>query len=79
MSSIADRVKSLVVDQYGADPERVTLATSIVDDLGGDSLDVVELVMRVEEEFDLEVPDDALDHLHTVGDVVSWLVKAGAR
>ena len=58
MSSVADKVKSIIVEQLGVDEEEVTPDASFVDDLGADSLDVVELVMAFEEEFGVEIPDD---------------------
>ncbi|QCI68058.1 acyl carrier protein [Phreatobacter stygius] len=76
MSDIADRVKKIVVEQLGVDAEKVVPAASFIDDLGADSLDTVELVMAFEEEFGVEIPDDAAETILTVGDAVKFLEKA---
>jgi acyl carrier protein len=75
MSDIGDRVKKIVVEHLGVDPEKVTDNASFIDDLGADSLDTVELVMAFEEEFGVEIPDDAAETILTVGDAVSFLQK----
>lgn len=71
------RVKEIIVDQLGVDAERVKAEASFIDDLGADSLDIVELVMAMEEEFDLEIPDEEAEKLRTVQDVVSYLQSKG--
>ena len=76
MSDIAERVKKIVVEHLGVDAEKVTENASFIDDLGSDSLDVVELVMAFEEEFGVEIPDDAAETILTVGDAVKFLEKA---
>ena len=73
--AVADRVKSIIVEQLGVDEDEVTLEASFTDDLGADSLDIVELVMAFEEEFGCEIPDDAAEHILTVGDAVKFLEK----
>ena len=73
MSDIADRVKKIVVEHLGVDSEKVSLEASFIDDLGADSLDTVELVMAFEEEFGVEIPDDAAETILTVGDAVKFL------
>ena len=73
MSDIAERVKKIVVEHLGVDEVKVTENASFVDDLGADSLDTVELVMAFEEEFDIEIPDDAAEHIQTVGDAVKFI------
>jgi acyl carrier protein len=78
MSDIAERVKKIVVDHLGVEADRVTEAASFIDDLGADSLDTVELVMAFEEEFGVEIPDDAADSILTVGDAVKFISKAQA-
>lgn len=78
MSDIADRVKSIVVEHLGVDAEKVTLEASLIEDLGADSLDAVELVMAFEEAFGVEIPDDAAESILTVGDAVRFLEKATA-
>lgn len=70
---ILDRVKELVVGQLGVEAEQVTLEASFVDDLGADSLDIVELVMAFEEEFDLDIPDEDAEKITTVGAAVSYI------
>jgi len=70
---IETRVKELIVSQLGVDAEKVTLEASFVDDLGADSLDVVELVMALEEEFDVEIPDESAEKIATVKDAVDYL------
>ena len=66
MSETADRVKKIVVEHLGVEPDKVTEDASFIDDLGADSLDIVELVMAFEEEFGVEIPDDAAEKITTV-------------
>ncbi len=73
MSDIAERVKKIVSDHLGVDEEKVVENASFIDDLGADSLDTVELVMAFEEEFNVEIPDDAAEKIQTVGDAVSFI------
>ena len=73
--AVADKVKSIIVEPLGVDEEEVTPDASFVDDLGADSLDTVELVMAFEEEFGVEIPDDAAETILTVGDAVGFLQK----
>lgn len=68
-----ERVKAVIVDQLGADESAVTMEASFVDDLGADSLDIVELIMGLETEFDLEIPDEEAEKIRTVGDAVSYI------
>ncbi|MGV6817267.1 MAG: acyl carrier protein [Thiotrichales bacterium] len=75
MSSVEDRVTKIVVEQLGVKAEDVTLAASFVDDLGADSLDTVELVMALEEEFETEIPDEDAEKITTVQQAVDY-VKA---
>src|SRR5262249_15376399 len=75
MSDIAERVKKIVVEHLGVEPDKVTENASFIDDLGADSLDTVELVMAFEEEFGCEIPDDAAETILTVGDAVKFLEK----
>lgn len=70
---IADRVKEIVVEQLGVEAEEVTENASFVDDLGADSLDIVELVMAFEEEFDLEIPDEDAEKIQTVGAAIEYI------
>ncbi len=78
MSDIADRVKNIVVEHLGVDADKVIEGASFIDDLGADSLDTVELVMAFEEEFGVEIPDDAAERILTVKDAVSFLEEAAA-
>ncbi|WP_455872681.1 acyl carrier protein [Rhizobium yanglingense] len=78
MSDIAERVKKIVIDHLGVDAEKVVESASFIDDLGADLLDTVELVMAFEEEFGVEIPDDAADSILTVGDAVKFIEKAQA-
>ncbi len=66
MSNIEQRVIDIVIEQLGADPAKVSMSSSFVDDLGADSLDTVELVMALEEEFDTEIPDEEAEKITTV-------------
>lgn len=70
-----NKVKGIVVEQLGVDEEQVTPEASFVDDLGADSLDIVELVMALEEEFDLEIPDEDAEKITTVGQAVDYINK----
>jgi acyl carrier protein len=78
MSDIGDRVKKIVIEHLGVDAEKVQDNASFIDDLGADSLDTVELVMAFEEEFGVEIPDDAAETILTVGDAVKFLEKSAA-
>jgi len=73
MSETADRVKKIVVEHLGVDAEKVTEEASFIDDLGADSLDIVELVMAFEEEFNVEIPDDAAEKITTVKDAIDYI------
>ena len=78
MSDTAERVKKIVVEHLNIDAEKVTDNASFIEDLGADSLDTVELVMAFEEEFGIEIPDDAAESIVTVGDAVKYIDKANA-
>jgi acyl carrier protein len=73
MSSVEERVKKIIVEQLGVNAEQVTTSASFVDDLGADSLDTVELVMALEEEFGLEIPDEEAQKLGTVQSAVDYI------
>lgn len=73
MSDIAQRVKKIVVEHLGVEEGKVTDAASFINDLGADSLDTVELVMAFEEEFGVEIPDDAAEKIQTVGDAINFI------
>ncbi len=76
MSDIAARVKKIVIEHLGVDEEKITDNASFIDDLGADSLDTVELVMAFEEEFGIEIPDDAAENIQTFGDAVRYITEA---
>lgn len=73
MSDIGDRVKKIVIEHLGADEDKVVPEASFIDDLGADSLDTVELVMAFEEEFDIEIPDEAAEKIQTVKDATDYI------
>ncbi|MFR7874105.1 MAG: acyl carrier protein [Christensenellales bacterium] len=70
---IFQKLKTIVVDQLGVNEENVTMEATFVDDLAADSLDIVELIMNIEEEFDLEIPDNDAEKIVTIGDVVKYI------
>ena len=78
MSDIAESIKKIVIEHLDVDADKVTENASFIDDLGADSLDNVELVMAFEEEFDVEIPDDAAETIQTVGDAIKFVEKAKA-
>ncbi len=67
------RIKEIIVNELGVEPEKVTEDASFVEDLGADSLDIVELVMAFEEEFNVDIPDEEAEKLQTVGDAINYL------
>ena len=73
MEPVADRVKKIIVDQLGVEEETVTPEASFVDDLGADSLDTVELVMALEEEFGVEIPDEDAEKITTVSQAITYI------
>ena len=73
MSETAERVKKIVVEHLGVEAEKVNEEASFIDDLGADSLDIVELVMAFEEEFSVEIPDDAAEKITTVKDAIDYI------
>jgi len=70
---IFEKVRDIIVEQLGVDAEEVTLESKFIDDLGADSLDIVELIMALEEEFDMEIPDEDAEKISTVGDAVEYI------
>jgi acyl carrier protein len=79
MEPVADRVKKIIVDQLGVEEETVTPEASFVDDLGADSLDTVELVMALEEEFGIEIPDEDAEKISKVRDAVEYIEKHSGK
>ena len=74
--STFDKVKAIVVEQLGVDQAEVTIDSTFIDDLGADSLDIVELIMAFEEEFNVEIPDDVAEKIKTVKDTVEYIDSA---
>jgi len=72
-TTIEERVKNIICDQLAVESEKVTDTASFIDDLGADSLDIVELVMTMEEEFELDIPDEDAEKMKTVGDVIAYI------
>ncbi len=70
---IFEKIKDILVDQLDVEEDKVTADASVIDDLGADSLDLVDLVMTIEEEFDVEISDDQVDVIKTVGDIVKYI------
>ena len=70
-----DKIKDIIVDKLGIDEEKVTREASFKDDLGADSLDIAELVMELEDEFDMEIPDEEAEKINTVGDALDFIDK----
>jgi len=70
---VFDKIKKIIVEQLGVEDEDVVMEASFIDDLGADSLDIVELIMALEEEFDIEIPDSEAEKLVTVGDAVEYI------
>ncbi len=79
MSDVAERIKKIVVEHLGVEEDKVVEGASFIDDLGADSLDTVELVMAFEEEFSVEIPDDAAEKIQTVGDAVNFIKENAAE
>lgn len=73
---VFEKIRDIIVEQLDADENNVTMDSSIIDDLGADSLDVVDLVMSIEEEFDVEIPDEEVENIKTVGDIVKYVETA---
>lgn len=70
---IFDKLKEIVADQLDVEAEKVTMDSNITEDLGADSLDTVDLVMSIEEVFDIEIPDEAVENIKTIGDIVNYI------
>ena len=79
MSEVASKVRSIIAEQLGVKIEEVTDAASFVDDLGADSLDTVELVMALEEEFGIEIPDEEAEKMTHVGEAVKYVESKGSK
>jgi len=70
---VFEKVKEIIVEQLGVEEDEITMESSFIDDLGADSLDIVELIMALEEEFDMEIPDEEAEKITSVGDVVEYI------
>lgn len=79
MAAVDEKVKEIIVEQLGVDPAQVTLEASFVNDLGADSLDTVELVMALEEEFNLEIPDEEAEKITTVGQAIEYIKQNSSK
>tara|TARA_Y100000589_G_scaffold75015_2_gene68535 strand:+ start:740 stop:976 length:237 start_codon:yes stop_codon:yes gene_type:complete len=77
MSEVEEKVKAIIVDKLGVDESEVTKEASFTNDLGADSLDTVELIMELEKEFDIQIPDDKAEAIATVGDAVTFISQTG--
>jgi acyl carrier protein len=78
MATIEERVVDIVAEQLGVEKDKITRESHFINDLGADSLDTVELVMELEEEFDINIPDDVAEKIQTVGEAISHIEKASA-
>ena len=76
MASVPERVIDIVAEQLGVEKEKISEKTSFVNDLGADSLDTVELVMELEEEFDINIPDEAAEKIQTVGQAIDFIMQS---
>ena len=74
---VLEKVKKILMEQLDVDEGAISLDSSVIDDLGADSLDIVDMVMSLEEEFDMEVPDDEIETMKTVGDIVKFIEAKG--
>lgn len=77
--AVEDKVKSIIVEQLGVKPEEITPTASFIDDLGADSLDTVELIMALEEEFSIEIPDEDAEKLTTVGMAIKYIEQKASK
>lgn len=73
VKKVFDRIKTIIVDQLGIDENKITPEASFIDDLGADSLDMVELIMAIEEEFEIEVPEEEAENITTVSDAMNYI------
>ncbi len=79
MALVEEKIKSIIAEQLGVKPEEVTPQASFIDDLGADSLDTVELIMALEEEFNVEIPDEDAEKMTTVGDAIKYIESKTAH
>ena len=79
MAAVDERIKAIIAEQLGVKPDEVTPQASFIDDLGADSLDTVELIMALEEEFNVEIPDEDAEKMTTVGDAIKYIENKTAH
>jgi acyl carrier protein len=79
MATVEERVKEIIIEQLGVEPSQVTERAKFVDDLGADSLDTVELVMALEEEFSVEIPDEDAEKITSVGEAIAYINDNGSK
>ena len=79
VENVQERVKNIIVEQLGVEADQVKPEAQFVNDLGADSLDTVELIMRLEEEFDIEIPDEKAEKIKTVGEAVGYIEQAAKK
>ena len=79
MAAVEEKLKQIIVEQLGVDEAEVTSSASFVDDLGADSLDIVELVMELEEEFEITIPDEQAEKIKTVGEAIDYIERELAK
>ena len=79
MATVEERVKEIIIEQLGVEPSQVTERAKFVDDLGADSLDTVELVMALEEEFSVEIPDEDAEKITSVGEAIAYINDNGSN
>ena len=77
--AVEDKVREIIVEQLGVSADEVVAEASFIDDLGADSLDIVELVMAIEEEFDIEVPDEEAERMQNIGDVIAYVEEKSSK
>lgn len=70
---VFEKIKEIIVEQFEVEEDTVTMETTVADDLGADSLDIVEVLMSIEDEFDVEIPDEAIENIKSVGDLVNYI------
>ena len=79
VKKVFDKIKKIIVEQLGIDEDKVTMDASFIDDLGADSLDMVELIMAIEEEFEIEVPEEEAENIVTVSDAINYISAISAK
>lgn len=70
---VFEKIREIIAEQFDAEADSITMETTVADDLGADSLDIVEVLMSIEDEFDVEIPDEAIENIKSVGDLVNYI------